>query len=350
MRARHALILLAACLPGAALATDPVLKVSPVQQRSLGIQTVLVQPATEVFVRRLPGTVSAPLARSGVVTVPYAGVVVSVEHLEGEDVRAGTALAVVQSGEVLQWSAMAQRASAEAMLANTRAKRDQALLAEGVVARARVEESQARARQAGADLSEAQRALALAPRGRAAPGQYELRAPLTGRVLRRDVQPGDAVSAGQSAFLVGEGDVLDVSLRVPVAVAARLRTGMTARLAGGSVRGTIVAVAAATAAGSPTVPVRARFSRDAGLLIGQQVAIDVAMPAVAGSWRVPTAAVVRQGDVAYVFVQATGGYRAVQVAVLGEATQGLVVRGALRADERVAVTATTALMSLLAAG
>jgi RND family efflux transporter MFP subunit len=276
-------------------------------------------------------------------------VVVAVQRLEGEAVRAGAPLAVVQSAEVLQWSAMAQRAGAEATLAASRARRDQALLAEGVVARARVEESQARAQQASADLVEAQRALALAPRGGAAPGQYELRAPTAGRVLRRDVQPGDAVTAGEVAFLVGNDAVLDVALRVPVAVAARLRPGMPARLSASTTEGKVVAVAAATAVGSPTVPVRVRFGRDAGVLIGQQVAIDVAMPAPAASWRVPVAAVVRQGDAAYVFVQATGGFRAVRVSVLGDAADGLVVAGGLRAGERVAISATTALMSLLAA-
>ncbi len=354
MRARLAVVLLAAALPWLASsppvqAADPVLKVSAEQQRALGLKVAPVQPATEILVRRLPGTIEAPLGRSGVVSVPYAGVVVAVQRLEGEAVKAGAVLAVVQSPEVLQWSAMAQRAGAEATLANARARRDQALLAEGVVPRARVEESHARAQQAGADLGEARRALALAPRGSAAAGQYELRAPTAGRVLRRDVQPGTAVSAGQTAFLVGDDGVFDASLRVPVNVAARLRPGMRARISGSEASGEVVAVAAATAAGSPTVPVRVRFGADAGVLIGQQVAIDVALPAPSSSWLVPTTAVVRQGDVAYVFVQADGGFRALQVRVLGETAGGQVVSAALGSGARVATSATTALMALLAA-
>lgn len=354
MRARLIVALLAAALaspalPSRAEAADPVLKVSAEQQRALGIQLASVRPASEILVRRLPGTIEAPLARSGVVAVPYAGVVVAVQRLEGEAVKAGAPLAVVQSPEVLQWSAMAQRANAEATLANARARRDHALLAEGVVPRARVEESRARAQQAAADQAEAQRALALAPRGQAAPGQYELRAPAAGRVLRRDVQPGDAVTAGQTAFLIGDAGVLDASLRVPVAVAARLRPGMRARLGGTDTTGEVLAVAAATAAGSPTVPVRVRFGADAGVLVGQQVAIDVALPAPAGSWQVPASAVVRQGDLAYVFLQVDGGFRARPVRVLGEAAGGVVVSGTLGAGARVATRATTALMALLAA-
>ncbi|HSN34357.1 MAG TPA: efflux RND transporter periplasmic adaptor subunit [Ideonella sp.] len=350
MRLRTLIIVLGLLpLAPAATAATAVLKVSAEQERALGLRVARAQAATQVLIRHLPGNVTAGLERSGAVTVPYAGVVTQVLHMEGEKLARGATLAIVQSNEVAQLGARSQRAAAEATLAGQRAARDRTRLDEGVSPRSRLEESHAPQRQAEADVAEAQLGLALAPRGSAPPGHYELRTPIAGRVLRRDVQPGDAVTAGAQAFLIGDDGALDVTLRVPLEAAARLRAGGEARLSGNpAVRGRVVSVAAATERGSQTVPVRARFGPDAGLVVGQQVAVDVALPAVAGALTVPQAAVVRKADTAYAFARAEGGFRAVPVQVLGEASDGLVVRGDLAPGTEVAVSATTALMAILA--
>ncbi|MGE5089828.1 MAG: efflux RND transporter periplasmic adaptor subunit [Candidatus Levyibacteriota bacterium] len=349
LRSFAILVCLLSAASAASAATPQVLKVSAEQERALGLRVARAQAATQVLIRHLPGNVAAGLERSGVVTVPYAGVVTQVLHMEGEKLARGTTLAIVQSSEVAQLGARSQRAAAEATLAKQRATRDQALLDEGVIARSRLEESRARQRQAEADVAEAQLGLALAPRGSAPAGHYELRTPIAGRVLRRDVQPGDAVAMGAPAFLIGDDGALDVTLRVPLEAAARLRAGGEARLSTDpAVRGRVVSVAAATERGNQTVAVRVRFGADAGLLLGQQVAVDVALPAVASALTVPQAAVVHQADRTYAFARAAGGFRAVPVQVLGEASDGLVVKGDLAPGAEVAVSATTALMAILA--
>ena len=76
----------------------------------------------------------APLSASAQVVAPYGGVVTRVLVDEGAAVRQGQALARIQSKDVLAAQADLARARTDATAAATQARRDAALLAEGIFA------------------------------------------------------------------------------------------------------------------------------------------------------------------------------------------------------------------------
>ena len=245
----------------------------------------------------------------------------------------------------------AGRAASEARLAARQARRDADLLAEGIVPAARAESSRALREQTGATQAQFARALALAPAARGGlPGEYELRAPLAGRVLERKVAPGQALEAMAAAFVVADTSQLDVAIRAPAAARMRLAAGQVARIDGTDARGRITAVGSAVDGASQTVPVRARFEASSVLVPGQPVAVTLELPAPQGALALPRGALARVGRDSVVFAATTGGYRVVTVEVLGESATQVVVRGPLAAGTAVAVAGTSALKALLAAG
>ena len=171
------------------------IRLSAAQTANLGIQRTPAVAADSVPVTGLPAEVTVPLASSAQVTMPYAGLVTQVLVDEGEQVRRGQPMLRLQSRELIAVQAELARARAESGLAAQQARRDALLEQEGLIPAARAQESRARAQVADASVRQASASLAqLRPSGGAA-GEFELLAPQAGRVLHRQVRPGQALDA-----------------------------------------------------------------------------------------------------------------------------------------------------------
>lgn len=133
----------AAETPATAPAADGHITLGVAQQRALGVATAAADTATQLPVPGLPAQAAAPLAASAQVSAPYAGVVTRILVDEGALVRQGQPLARIQSRDVLAAQGELARARSEATAAALQAKRDAALLTEGIIPAARNEQSQA---------------------------------------------------------------------------------------------------------------------------------------------------------------------------------------------------------------
>jgi RND family efflux transporter MFP subunit len=344
---------LACCLlagAGAAQAAGDI-RLDAAQVQRLDVQTEAAQPAQGIPLDRLPAEVAAPLETSRTVSAPFAGVVSGVAVDDGAAVKAGALLARVQSRDFLAAQADLRRSGSDAALAQSQAQRDAALLAEGIIASARADESRARAADAQARLQQARAALAGIDAARdSAAGEYTLRAPITGRVLRRAVSPGQVVDAFAPAFVLAADARVDVLFQVPVARRAALAPGLTVEMEDGA-QGQVVTVAAASDAASQSLRLRARLSAQAHWRVGERTTVRLLLPAPEGALSVPLAALLPDGERTLVFVatQAEGAmqYRALPVERLGADARNAVVRGALKAGDAVVVRGVSALKPLL---
>ncbi len=337
------------CVASPAVA-GTVLKVSASQRQAMGIRTGTVKVAEHVPVDGLPATVRAPLHESAVVTTPYAGITVAVLAREGTLVKRGQPLARIQSREAMRLGADLAAARGDYQVARAQAERDRQLLAEGIIPSGRAQAAIARRDAAAARLKELHAARAMAPvAAGAAPGIYELRAPLAGRVIERSLRLGEPVGVLDKAFMVAEPGRVMLEMQVPARYAARLHPGLEVRSADGA-SGTISEVGAAIDRASQTVLVRASVKGEQ-LLPGQQTSATLQLPPPAHAWALPSSAVAEHNGRQVVFVERSGGFEAVQVILQAQTGDGhSVVTGALAADNHVVVSGTGALKAMLVAG
>ncbi len=346
----------------AAAAADAGLVLGPAQLRALDVATAAAGAATLLPVPGLPAQAAAPLAASAQVNAPYAGVVTRILIDEGAEVRKGQPLARIQSRDALAAQGELARARSEATAAALQARRDAALLAEGIIPAARNEQSQARTQAAQAGLQQAAGALAqlrMVAGGQA--GEYELLAPLSGQVLRRQLMPGQSVAALEAAFVVAEAGRMDVNFTAPLRLRSALQPGLLVSLPdGGQAR--VAAVGADADPASQSLRVRASVQGRAALAAGQQFSVSLQLPAPAGALAVPPSALLPsgQGHVLYVASDAAGAekgalrLRAVHVQLLGGDESASVVQPAaqdgataLQAGDQVVTRGTALLRSLL---
>lgn len=306
---------------------------------AVGVPTARVERVERIPLERLPATVRLPLEGTSVVVVPLAGSVLEVLVREGDAVKRGQALARLQSREAMTLGADLSAAQGAYGVAAAQAKRDELLVQEGIVPRARLQASIASRDAAAARVRELQAARAWAPAAAGSGmGVYELRAPMAGRVVERAVQPGGTYDALAKAFVVTAGQRVMLELRVPASMAGQVRRGQEVRTGEGAIAH-VSETAGVLDAASQTVLVRAEG--DAGALLpGMQTHATLWLPAPPDAVSVPAGAVLGEGDAMQVFVRTATGFRAVKVGLLardGESRR--IVRGELKHGDEVATGA-----------
>lgn len=222
---KFASLVLAAILAACGRAPAPVAALPPPAEERLLVQAQLAPDYKTVSAVLTSRDVGDARARIG-------GTLTRLLVREGQQVRRGQLVAVVsdQSLALEAQAGGAEIAAAEATAERARAdlRRTQALFDEGFIAQARLDQVQADARAAEAQLRAARsRGGALA----AANAQGNVLAPADGRVTRAPVPQGAVVMPGEVVVAIATGARV-LRLELPEAQARFLREGQDVRILG----------------------------------------------------------------------------------------------------------------------
>lgn len=268
------------------------------------------------------------------------GTLVHLAVREGDQVTRGQVIGrVVDSRlghETGAYEAQAAAAAAQAEAARAELSRTRYLYEQGVYAKARLDQVQAAARSADAQLRAARSQRSASA---AVADQGAILAPATGRVLRADIPEGSVVAPGMSVATITAGPAL-LRLDVPASLARQLRkgAGVTIEDEGGlgGRRGTIVQLYPAVSGGRVRADVEVHGL--AGDLVGRRVSVLVEVEARSGIV-VPRRFVSTRFGLDYVELLASDGSAApvpVQTAPTGDPGQVELLSGASAGDVLIA--------------
>lgn len=170
------------------------------------------------------GTVTASPTGEAMVTARASGAVVRVLKRLGDPVRAGEALAIVESRDAAQFTSDVSVASARLALANKNLARERYLFQQKVSARVDLDRAEAEAATARAELRRAQAAVGAAkvsPDGRG----VLVVSPISGRVTAQAVSLGGFVQPETELFRVADPSQIQIEAAVGPEDAKRLAPG-----------------------------------------------------------------------------------------------------------------------------
>lgn len=170
------------------------------------ISVAVVSPQTFAATVQAPSRVEFRAKALSTVGAVVAGRLGKINVQVGDRVKAGTALATLESSEAAQMRADVARAKAELQRAEDRAKRQAIMQKSGVGLEIERAEADIQLRQARADYQRSVQAVRLL--GEGADQSIVLRAPIDGVVLRANASIGAAVEAGSVLFELGEPGAL----------------------------------------------------------------------------------------------------------------------------------------------
>ncbi len=315
---------------GAAASADDAAK-------GLAIESVAARAVDNVPLGSVPGTISLPPEARVAVTAPFAGAVVRVYVIEGQEVARGAPLGLVRAAEPVAIGGDLARARSAATLAEARARRLAQLAEEGIIAEARADEARAELEQARASVAQFARMAALG--GVGPDGTMTLRAPIAGRVAHVGVETGGGVDTVSAPFVVEAAGAYQIALQLPERLAQAVRPGMAVEIALGGegaapVRGQIIAVAPSLDPVTRSVTARASIGAAPGVIAGRNVTVTIL-----GQGRgiaVPDRAVTRIGEKDHVFVRKGNGWDKRAVTVAARSGGRAVISSGLAAGEVVA--------------
>lgn len=348
------------------------IKLTPIQVKSLGVETASLTRHAGSLSTGMPATVVIPDGQTRVVAAPLAGLVLETRVAEGEPVRRGQVLVRLSSPELIGLQGGLAQAATALSLAQDSARRDEGLLREGIIPESRARASAAALAQARAALN-AQRAalraqglnndaLSRAERGEGFASEIALSAPISGVVMARQVTLGSRVEAATALYTIANLNPLWIEIDAPADVAARVKVGMRVDLPGRHLKGVVLRVLPAAGA-AQTVRIRARLdsenasanasentstnaSPDTSLRAGQSVSARIEGLGGGQEWRLPVKAVVRERAKSYVFVRRPDGFEARQITVLSQSANTVSLAGDFKDGELVAVGGIAALKSV----
>jgi cobalt-zinc-cadmium efflux system membrane fusion protein len=348
----------------AALANNnTVLSLTAADLERLGVTLGTPKQVAEIEIASGPAEVVIPPAKQAVVSSTVGGVLSRTLVAEGDSVVTGQALAEISSADLLDAQSEYFDAAMSAELADAQLARDRGLLADGIIAERRLQESSAVARAASAALEQHRQQLVLAgmtDRELAAlvedgtlSSSLELTAPFDAVVIQQLSSLGTRVNALDPVYRVADLAELWLEIHVPQEQAQRVEPGMrVVGLAGGrQVEATVTHVGRVVDPASQTVMVRASFANESRVLRAGQFLTTRVLDAGQGPsvLAVPTAAIVRVDDGAYVFVRQSDGIAPIAAEILADGGTRAYVRG-LESGMAIAVTGVAALKSVWMAG
>ena len=344
------------CSASAAQAADrPVaFAVSEKQVQALGIQTAPLQRDGEAVPASFPAQVIVPPGQEQIVSAAAAGLVVQLFVQQNDRVRAGAPLVRIATAELGSQQLQLLQSASRAQLARQTAQREDRLFAEGIIPQRRVQEAHATLKESEAALHQAKAALRLAGMPAStiehvmSTGRPEealtLHASRAAVVTRVEVKSGQRVEAASALMLLAGIDRLWLEIQIPAGEASKWHRGEKLKVQGREIVARVESLGGVVSPASQTVALRASVeSGGAGLRPGEMVAVVMPDGAAADGWSVPLSALAYEGTQAYVFVRTAEGFEARPVSVTASGGQKLRVRGALKANEQIAMSSVVAL-------
>lgn len=324
------------------------------QAKALGVQAQPVAPAAEA-VTELSGKLSLPVRQQQLVSAPVDGLVTAVLVDEGDAVRAGQPLLRLRSAQLPSLQRDHRQAEGQLAQAERGLRRDEQLLAEGLVAASRVEQSRHEVQMARLAAAQQRQLVGQALAGASvdASGELVIKASAAQHVTERMVELGQRVEVATPLFKLARLDELLVDVQLAPELARQVAQGREVWVRQGDgqeVKGQVVSVGARVNEGNQGVTVRAAFKQVAGTTLrpGQWVSVRMQLGGRAHS--VPEAALVSLpsgGEGVFLEVGA-GRYRLAGVRVVGrQAAQASVAVTGLSDEAKVVVRGTAALKALL---
>ncbi len=306
------------------------------QMTRLGIELDAAIAADNAIIAELPARAVPARSKLAVVSAPYAGTVLAVHALPGQNVNRGDTLFEISSRDYVEDRSGLEQARAEYQVAKAARERQERLVEEGIAARSSLDEAVGRERIARAMVTEHERSTPSSVKaGRA--GSYSVKAPVSGIVSEVNVGVGDNAAAMSALLILNSSADLWVNVQIPVRLIGDISPEDKIVFPNGGV-GDILTIQKVIDPRSRAGSLIATVPADEQLIQGQLLTVQVARydsiePLVA----VPSASVVTIDGVDRVFRRSGDGFSLVDVNVSGATNGTKILRSAILPGDQVAI-------------
>jgi len=323
--------------------------------------TIVAAPPQSAATRNLslPGRLVWNENHTVRVFTPFSGRVIRILAQLGDRVARDAPLAELNSADYGTAQADYQKAVAAGHVAQRALERNRDLYARGVIARSELEQAEADAAAAAADVARSQRLLkTYDDSGGGVNGVLALRAPIGGVVVERNINPGQEVRADQSGapqFVITDPGTLWIQLDAREADLPALRDGTrfevhAAAYPDAHFTGRVIRVSDFVDPVSRTIKVLGLVDNAGHRLKGQMFVSATLTAPTGGQLQTTARAVLLLGDRHYVFVRRGNAFERREVTVGTEHDGRIAILSGIRSSDSLVTDGALYLETLLERG
>jgi len=310
---------------------------SEAQKKSYGITTETLLPATEVLGSRYPAEVVVPNSQLHVIGALQGGLIEALMVAEGEHVKQGQILAIIQSPGLLELQRDLLQTLTQLNLARSTLKRDEQLLNEGIIPKRRFLESQSAWQELVTQKEQQEATLQFSGMDSAAITALEknrklsssmtLTAPFDGVLLEQMAIPGQKLEAADPVFQLGKLSPLWLEIHVPVSIVNGVVMGDTISVPELDVVGEIITIGRKVHAADQGTLVRAIVKDNIDQLRpGQFVQARLVLNSNDQQrYLIPRKSIVRIDHKTMIFYETKEGFTAINVHLVGSYEEQLII-------------------------
>ena len=338
-----------------------VVRITPAQIKTLGIETSPIQANANANSQRLPGEIVVPVDQARIISAPQSGLIDQMLVATGQHVKQGQALAHLSSPDLVALQRDHLQALSQQRLSQNSLNRDTELYKDGIIAERRYLTSESNHAEVNALLAERRQALKLsgmspqAIKSLETSGSYTngitLAAPIDGMVLEQLVTAGQRVDSAMPIYRIAKLSPLWLEIHAPTQALSSIQLGMKVNILNSEASGKVIAIVPNVNKLDQTALVRVAINNGtASLAPGQLVEAEIAQTVSnkSISFSVAKSAIVQINDgknanQTLVFIQTKDGFEPRAVKVLNNTGAQTLITGDFAGTERIVTSGTAAL-------
>ena len=338
-----------------------VVRITPAQVKTLGIETSPIQANANANSQRLPGEIVVPVDQARIISAPQSGLIDQMLVATGQRVKQGQALAHLSSPDLVALQRDHLQALSQQRLSQNSLNRDAELYKDGIIAERRYLTSESNHAEVNALLAERRQALKLsgmspqAIKNLETSGSYTngitLSAPIDGMVLEQLVTAGQRVDSAMPIYRIAKLSPLWLEIHAPTQALSSIQLGIKVNILNSEASGKVIAIVPNVNKLDQTALVRVAINNGtASLAPGQLVEAEIAQTVSnkSISFSVAKSAIVQINDgknanQTLVFIQTKDGFEPRAVKVLNNTGAQTLITGDFAGTERIVTSGTAAL-------
>lgn len=338
-----------------------IIRITPAQIKTLGIETAPIQANSNANSQHLPGEIVVPVDQARMISAPQSGLIDQMLVATGQRVKQGQALAHLSSPDLVALQRDHLQALSQQRLSQNSLNRDAELYKDGIIAERRYLTSESNHAEVSALLAERRQALKLsgmspqAIKSLETSGSYTngitLNASIDGIVLEQMVTAGQRVDSAMPIYRIAKLSPLWLEIHVPTQALSSIQLGMKVSILNTEASGKVIAIVPNVNKLDQTGLVRVAINTGTAVLApGQLVEAEIAQALnnKSTSFSVVKSAIVqinegKNANQTLVFVQTKEGFEPRPVKVLNNASAQTFISGDFSGTERIVTSGIAAL-------
>jgi cobalt-zinc-cadmium efflux system membrane fusion protein len=353
------------------IAGSPMLFCSPVMAENtiqiaqdhlnnLGVTLGRLEPAKQIPVLNAPAKVVVPSTHEYIVSASQAGLITKLNAAVGDKVKKGEVLAQLNSPDLLSMQRLYLKAVSEMQLGSLSYQRDKKLLADGVIAERRWQETHSQYNAFVSEVNEHRQLLEIAGmtdseidrlgKTHQLSSQLNLHSPIAGIVMERMAVAGERINILAPLYRIANLDELWLELNIPHERIGSIKVGDQVLVENTSISAEITLLGQSVNPENQTilaraviVPKQALGNEQSAVRVGQTINTRIIKSSENSTFKVPNAAIAQNEGKSFIFVRNQNGFKVTPITVIGKQGEESIISGDLTGDEDIAIKGAVAL-------